>query len=136
MSIESWMVNVGIALAGIIGTYAVLRNRVERLEKDMAKHVEDASLDKSESDRKLSAQFKRLDSCTERVVVLEQSTATHLDMNKVEEKFVSKQELNLHLRNIELVAQNTNQKVEKMEGKLDELIEALSTCSSVQRRTK
>jgi len=136
MSIESWMVNVGIALAGIIGTYAVLRNRVERLEKDMSSHINTSKIDGNDLDRKLNAQFKRVDNCLERIVVLEQNTATHLDMNKAEEKFVSKKELELHLKNLELVTRNTNEKVEKMEGKLDELIEALSTCSSIERRAR
>ena len=136
MSIESWMVNVGIALAGIIGTYAVLRNRVERLEKDISSHINTSKIDGNDLDRKLNAQFKRVDNCLERIVVLEQNTATHLDMNKAEEKFVSKTELELHLKNLELVTRNTNEKVEKMEGKLDELIEALSTCSSIERRAR
>ena len=31
---ESWMISLCIAIVGVIGTYAVLRNRVSRLESD------------------------------------------------------------------------------------------------------
>jgi hypothetical protein len=47
-------------------------------------------------------------------------------MVKAEAKFVSKRELELHLKNIELMTKNTSQKVDKMEGKLEDLIEVLT----------
>jgi len=134
MNLESWMVNIAIAIVGIIGTYAVLRSRVERLEEDMEKHVTESSSNAKDLDRKLNAQFKKTDANVERIVVLEQNTATHLDMGKAEAKFVSKLELELHLRNLELVAKNTNQKVEKMEGKLDDFLDTISTYTSVGRK--
>jgi hypothetical protein len=125
--IESWMVNIGIALAGIIGTYAVLRNKVDRLQTDLRDHSSTSQTGKRDLDRKLDAQFKRVDICTERITILERDTSTHLDMVKAEEKFVSKRELELHLKNIELMTKNTNQKVEKIEGKLEDLIEVLTS---------
>ena len=134
MNLESWMVNVAIAIVGIIGTYAVLRSRVERLEEDMEKHVTESSSNAKDLDRKLNAQFKKTDANVERIVVLEQNTVTHLDMEKAEAKFVSKLELELHLKNLELVAKNTNQKVEKMEGKLDDFLDTISTYTSVGRK--
>jgi len=134
MNLESWMVNVAIAIVGIIGTYAVLRSRVERLEEDMKDHAALCSSSSKELDRKLNAQFKKTDANVERIVVLEQNTATHLDMGKAEAKFVSKLELELHLKNLELVAKNTNQKVEKMEGKLDDFLDTISTYTSVGRK--
>jgi len=124
--IESWMVNVAIAIAGIIGTYAVLKTRVERLEVDLKGHIEAFGINKKEIYRRFDEQCKRVDSCTQRVTILERDTSTHLDMTKAEEKFVSKKELELHLRNIELMATNTNQKVEKIEGKLGDLVEILT----------
>jgi len=133
MNLESWMVNVAIAIVGIIGTYAVLRSRVERLEEDMEKHVTESSSNAKDLDRKLNAQFKKTDANVERIVVLEQNTATHLDMGKAEAKFVSKLELELHLKNLELVAKNTNQKVEKMEGKLDDFLETISAYAHIDR---
>ena len=134
MNLESWMVNIAIAIVGIIGTYAVLRSRVERLEEDMEKHVTESSSNAKDLDRKLNAQFKKTDASVERIVVLEQNTATHLDMGKAEAKFVSKLELELHLKNIELVTKNTNQKVEKMEGKLDDFLETISTYAHIDRK--
>jgi len=134
MNLEGWMANVVIAIVGVIGTYAVLRNRVERLEEDMKKHITENSSNAKDLDRKLNAQFKKTDANGERIVVLEQNTATYLDMTKAEAKFVSKLELELHLRNLELVAKNTNQKVEKMEGKLDDFLETISTCTHIDRK--
>jgi len=134
--IEEWTINLGIAITGAVATYAVLRNRVDRLEKDFAQYSNNSTLNNSDLDRKLSAQFNRVDTTIERVVVLEQNTATHLNMERAEEKFVSKKELELHFKNIEIIAKNTsskmddtNRRVEKMEGKLGELVELLSTCS-------
>lgn len=123
---ESWMVSIGIAVAGVIGTYAVLRNRVERLENDQKTHLIDAAAKATDLNRKLDTQFKRIDCITERTTVLERDTSNHLDLVKAEAKFVSKRELDLHLKNIELTAKNTNKTVEKMEGKLEELISILS----------
>ncbi len=134
MNLESWMVNIVIAIAGVIGTYAVLRNRVERLEEDMEKHITTSGTNSKDLDKKLNAQFKKIDANVERIVVLEQNTSTHLDMGKAEAKFVSKLELELHLKNLELVAKNTNQKVEKMEGKLDDFLDTISTYASIDRK--
>jgi len=121
------MVNVAIAIAGIIGTYAVLKTRVERLEVDLKSHVETFGINKKEIYRRFDEQFKRVDDCIQRITILERDTSTHLDMTKAEERFVPKKELELHLKNIELMATNTNQRVEKMEGKLGDLIEVLTS---------
>lgn len=117
--------NVGIALVGAVGTFAVLKNRVTRLESDMSDYTDDSKVKAIELNRKLDAQFKKTDTVIERLIVLERDTATHLDMPKAEEKFVSKMELHLHLKNIELTTKNTNSMVEKMEGKLEDLVETL-----------
>ena len=71
--------------------------------------------------------FKRLDTTADRVTVLERDTSTHLTMPIAEDKFVSKGELELHLKNIELKADHTNKVVDSMSGKLDELTILLST---------
>ena len=113
--IESWMVNIGIVVATGIGTYAVLKSRVERLEKDLLHHDKDDNILHSELERKLTAQFKRVDECSEKITILERDTQTHLTMPKAEEKFVSKIELELHLKNIELQQNNINDKLGKVE---------------------
>ena len=120
--IESWMVNIGIVVVTGIGTYAVLKSRVERLEKDLAHHNKDDGIFHSELERKLTAQFKRVDECSKRITILERDTQTHLTMPKAEEKFVSKIELELHLKNIELQQNNINDKLGKVEGNLEELL--------------
>jgi len=120
--IESWMVNIGIVVATGIGTYAVLKSRVERLEKDLIHHDKDDSTLHIELDKKSTAQFKRIDECLERITILERDTQTHLTMPRAEEKFVSKIELELHLKNIELQQNNINEKLGKVEGNLEELL--------------
>lgn len=116
-----------IAIGGIISTYAVTRHRVATMEERIKAHEKESNDTKDKIDRKLDAGFKRLDLVQERIVVLERDTATHLDMPKAEEKFVSKVELELHLKNIELTTTNTNKSVASMEGKLNDLVELLRT---------
>jgi len=123
--IESWMVNIGIVVVTGIGTYAVLKSRVERLEKDLAHHNKDDGIFHSELERKMTAQFRRIDECLKRITILERDTQTHLTMPKAEEKFVPKIELELHLKNIELQQNNTNEKLEKVDGNLEELLTIL-----------
>jgi|FLOH01.1.fsa_nt_gi hypothetical protein len=135
---ESWMINIVIALSGVVGTYAVLRFRVVRLEEDLKAHFmsDNRVREKEEITRevihkdfleKLNTGFKRLDTTADRVTVLERDTSTHLTMPIAEDKFVSKGELELHLKNIELKADHTNKVVDSMSGKLDELTILLST---------
>ena len=134
-TIESWMVTLLIAISGAVGTYAVLRNRVTRSEKDFERHTDEYLTDKKDIERRIDASFKKTDMCIERIIKLEQDTANHLDLVKAEEKFVSKKELELHLKNIELSIINitskvddTNSKVESIEGKLGELLSLLTEC--------
>lgn len=132
------MINVAIAVTGVISTYAVLRSRVERLEKDLGKHVErDDAIHSAENANhviihrevtsRIDAGFKRLDIVSDRVTILERDTANHLDMPKAEERFVSHKELQLHIHNIENNIKHMDKNVEHMSGKLDELTKLLST---------
>ena len=138
IGMESWMVNVVIAVVGVISTYAVLRSRVERLEQDLSKHVaHDDVRHSSESANhgvinreftsRIDAVFKRLDIVSDRITILERDTANHLDMPKAEERFVSHKELQLHINNIENNIKHMDKNVEHMSGKLDELTSLLST---------
>lgn len=124
---ESWMINLVIAAVGVIGTYAVLRNRVDRLEKDLAEDTRTQVEAHASVDRKIEAGFKRLDVVSDRVTILERDTSTHLDISKAEERFVSHKELKLHVQNIENNIKHMDKNVEHMSGKLDELTRLLST---------
>jgi hypothetical protein len=70
---------------------------------------------------RINAGFKRVDNLDKRITILERDTATHLTMPKAEEKFVSKAELDLHLKNIELSTKHTEHLVDGMSSKLDGL---------------
>jgi len=121
------MINLVIAAVGVIGTYAVLRNRVDRLEKDLAEDTRTQVEAHTSVARKIEAGFKRLDVVSDRVTVLERDTSTHLDMPRAEERFVSHKELQLHVQNIENNIKHMDKNVEHMSGKLDELTKLLST---------
>ena len=127
IGMESWMISLVIAAVGVIGTYAVLRNRVDRLEKDLAEDTRTQVEAHASVARKIDAGFKRLDIVSDRVTILERDTSTHLDMPKAEERFVSHKELQLHIQNIENNIKHMNKSVEHMSGKLDELTRLLST---------
>jgi hypothetical protein len=124
---ESWMINLIIASVGVVGTYAVLRNRVDRLEKDLAEDDKNQGEANAAVDRKIDAGFKRLDVISDRVTILERDTSTHLDMPRAEERFVSHKELQLHIQNIDNTIKHMDKNVEHMSGKLDELTKLLST---------
>ena len=124
---ESWMINLVIAAVGVVGTYAVLRNRVDRLEKDLEEDAKTQVEAHASVARKIEAGFKRLDVVFDRVTILERDTSTHLDMPRAEERFVSHKELQLHIQNIENNINHMDKNVEHMSGKLDELMRLLST---------
>ena len=148
--IESWMISGAIALVAGISTWAVLKERQTRFQLDMDanesdknkkisnlyeyidKHVaSDDRLHAQESEahnahyinynERINAGFKRVDNLDKRITILERDTATHLTMPKAEEKFVSKAELDLHLKNIELSTKHTEHLVDGMSSKLDGL---------------
>jgi hypothetical protein len=134
---ESWIIEVGIVLAGSIGTYAVARNRLERLEVDFKDHVKkddevhekentESSRQHDKATTKLDAGFKKLDSVIDRVIVLEQTTKEHLGLREAEDKFVSHKELQLHLKNIENSMMHIEKNSDSMTKKLEELTSILS----------
>ena len=158
--IESWMISGAIALAAGISTWAVLKERQARFQLDMDANESDNSkkisnlyeyIDKhiSSDDRlhrqeneahnshysnfneRMNAGFKRVDDLDKRITILERDTATHLTMPKAEEKFVSKAELDLHLKNIELSTKHTEHLVNGMSGKLDSLNKMITNSLSL-----
>lgn len=131
---ESWIVSLVIALVGVVGTYAVLRNRVTRLEADYQQHMTESNAVVIKIHERIDASFKRADQTLERVVILERDTSTHLTMPKAEEKFVSKVELALQLKNISQEIHHTNRTVDDtnslvkiLVGKLDDMNQVLHT---------
>ena len=159
--IESWMISGAIALVAGISTWAVLKERQARFQLDMDANESDNSkkisnlyeyIDKhiSSDDRlhrqeneahnshysnfneRMNAGFKRVDDLDKRITILERDTATHLTMPKAEEKFVSKAELDLHLKNIELSTKHTEHLVNGMSGKLDSLNKMITNSLSLQ----
>jgi len=123
---ESWMINIVIAIVGIAGTYAVLRNRVARLESDYRQHIIDSNEYKKETQRKLDAGFKRIDTVIERTTILERDTEKLLDLETAERKFITRVEMKLHLEKIELVTGNTSKELAVLMGKQDSVLEILN----------
>lgn len=131
--IESWMISAGIAVAGTVGTYSVikykvdagaesintLKNEIKDYQQLNVKYREDTAV-------KINAAFKRIDDVANSVLVLERDTSNHLDLTKAEARFVPREELALHLRNIDSELTHINKNSEMMVGKLDDMTKALS----------
>ena len=120
------MINLGLILLGGAATYGALRTRLISVEKDFKDHKRSDDTYHADMSRKQDAQFKRIDSTINRVTIVEQKISKFLDLEEAEKKFVSKRELELHLKNIELTTKNTSHQVDKIEGKLEELVALLS----------
>ena len=120
------MINLGLILLGGAATYGALRTRLIGVEKDLEKHKQHDDSYHGDMSRKQDAQFKRIDTTINRVTIVEQKISKFLDLEEAEKKFVSKRELELHLKNIELTTKNTSHQVDKIEGKLEELVALLS----------
>lgn len=123
---ESWMINIVIAVIAIAGTYAVLRSRVARLESDYKQHIIDSNEYKKETQRKLDAGFKRIDTVMDRTTILERDTEKLLDLETAERKFITRVEMKLHLEKIELVTGNTNKELDILMGKQDTILDILN----------
>jgi len=139
------MVGLGISAVGAISTYAVLRAKVSRLELDFSSHVAHDDrvhereqnhhlLKHTECNTKINSGFKRLDDIGEKVTILERDTVNLLTMAKAEEKFVSKMELQLHLKNIELSTAHTDRTVGNMSKTMDIILGKLESISSQIRK--
>ena len=126
------MISVGLSVVTFISTYAVLKDRHARLTSDVREHIkDDMTLHARESEAhakiyaefetKMNAAFKRIDTLSERLVVLERDTSTHLDMQKAEARFVSHKELQLHMINIEQTLKHTDKEIANMAETLSDL---------------
>jgi len=131
--IESWMVNAATLLAALVASYAVIKYKVDASSKELenikSELKEHDTIDTKHHDditNRINAGFKRIDEVSSQVIVLERDTAYHLDMKQAEVKFVTKEELNLHMKNIDGELNHLNKNGDIMVGKLEDLTKALS----------
>jgi hypothetical protein len=129
---ESWMLQALFAVIAGATVYGAFRTRLTRVETDVTRHLEADSEYHRDLDRKLNAQFKKLDAVNDKCIILEQQAGAHLTMAAAEAKFVQINELDLHLQKLDLRVKNTNEtigrvdsKVDKMEGKLEDILSLL-----------
>ena len=125
--IESWMVSAGMGVITLVFGYGMFKNKVQTLEGWANKHESLDSTFHADLERKMSAQFKRIDENTNDIVGLQAKCAAALDIERAEEKFVSKDELSLHLKNIESEMGHMNKSTDIIVGKLEDLTKAFST---------
>ena len=130
---ESWIVTVALSVGTFIGIYAVTKYKVEENNN----HLNDLKKEIKENDKldtkhrevineRINAAFKKTDMLTKDVTILQRDSMNHLDMDRADAKFVSKEELGLHLKNIDNELAHMNKTNEAMVGKLDDLTKALS----------
>jgi len=113
------MLQIGSYLATILFAFALVKFET----KQHTKQIEDIK-------EQINTGFKRLDVALNRLTILESDTKSHLDLQEAEQKFVSKDELKLHLKIIENTTEYTKKEVDKMEGKLDDILNLLSSRGS------
>lgn len=124
--IESWMVSIVIALAGLVFSYGFFKSQVKNIQDKQEAAEIDAKLFHSDLDKKLNAQFKKTDEALNRCTILESTSINHLTVQQAEDKFVLRSELNLHLKNIESELEHTNKNSDMIVGKLEDLTKAFS----------
>ena len=131
-----WQI-VGV-LAAFIVSYSYVRFKTAQHDKDIkeikdnqskeAKELKDDYTKKiDELERKSNSVFKKHDDTINRVTILEQKYKDLLSLKEAELKFITRKEHDLHLKNIELSSKHTESAVKDVSGKLDSLIELLST---------
>ena len=125
--LESTMMSAGVGLTTLVFGYGVFRSKMQSLEEWAKKHESLDSTFHSDLERKMSAQFRRIDENTNDIIELKANSANHLGIERAEEKFVSKDELSLHLRNIETQISHMNKSTDVIVGKLEDLTKAFST---------
>jgi len=112
-----------------IGMYFVLRYRVSMLEKNFVTHDVNDAQKHTNDNKRIDAGFKKIDSLSDKIIVLEQDTKFHLDLETAEAKFITRKELELHLEKIEIVTGSTNNQVKLLMGKQDDILDALAALS-------
>lgn len=119
------LLQIGILFAGIVGAGFTVRYQVSGMAKAYDLHV-------LENSDQFNMSFNRLDKIIDRVTVIEQSMLNYLDLKDMEERFVTKKELELHLKNIELSqsqqAKDTSRvrdHISRMDDKLDTIVQAV-----------
>jgi len=126
MPVEMWMVDLAIGVGTIIFGYGLFKGKVNALEESMAKHNEEDSVFHTDLERRLNAQFKRIDELHTKVLLTQAEANKHVDLPTIEEKFVSKRELELQLKNIDLELNYIAKTGTETAGKLDVLIDVVN----------
>lgn len=132
MTVDSVDITIGgIAfMAFQIGIYFVLRYRVLMLEKKSELSGRENLTVNESVNKKLDAGFKRIDRLSDKLIILEQDSKFHLDLETAEAKFITRKELELHLERIEIVTSSTNDQVKQLMGKQDDILDALSSIAN------
>lgn len=121
----------GVAfMASQIGIYFVLRYRVLTLEKKSEADSINHKTDNNINNNRIDAGFKRIDKLNDKVIILEQDSKSHLDLETAEAKFITRKELELHLEKIEIVTDSTNEQVKQVMGKQDDILDVLSSIAN------
>lgn len=139
--IEGWMISLAFGIITVAVAWGSNKATTIRLVEDIKKTNDALQAHADKDDRvherethhhsdihkdfieRFNTGFKRLDAVAEKVTILERDTSTHLTMPRAEEKFVSKGELELHLKNIDLTTVHMSKNIDLLMGKLDILIE-------------
>lgn len=124
---ESWMVQVVVGIATLVAGYAVMKHTVAAHDKKLEKIEQTQSNDRKEFERSLANGVKRFEEISEKVTVLQQTTKEHLGLREAEDRFVSKEMLQLHINNIENTLKHMEKESMAQSKKLDYLTELLST---------
>lgn len=120
------MINVAIALGGLIFGYGLFKGQTQAMNARNNEHEKNNSAAHEDLEKKMSAQFKRIDKVAQDISNINGRMEKAISLEQAEAKFVSKTELLLHMKNLELTATNTNEKVNKLEVKLEDILEILS----------
>ena len=126
MGIESWMINLAIALGGIVFGYGLFKGKMQAMDDRAIEHAKNDKTNHEDLERRISAQFKRIDAVSQDIANINGRMEKAISLEQAEAKFVSKTEMLLHMKNLELTAANTNAKVDKLEGKLEDILDILS----------
>jgi len=130
------MISAAFGIGTIIFGYGVFKSRIESLEHRVKSHDEDDATFHQDLDRKLNAQFRRIDEIGDRCTRIEADASSHLDLTTAEDKFVSKGELALHMKNIDKDIAHLTKNSDVMVGKLEELTKAFSSYMLRELNTK
>ncbi len=126
MYVMNALIGVGSVIVAIAGSFFYVKFKTHNHDEKL-KAIEDWQNKHSDSNElKINGGFKRLDEVITRITIIETDTNEYLKLREAEEKFVTKLELQLQLENIALSTSYTQKEVDKIEGKLDDILSILN----------